>query len=345
MADFYSILGVNKNASEDEIKKAYRKAAVKWHPDRWSGKSESEQKHAEEMFKQIAEANDVLSDPDKRSRYDKFGDNWDKFGSGPDIDIFSHFSRGGFGDFFGFGNHSENRGPENGADMLAKISIDIHDIFNGDTRELDIKVEQRCKECNGKGGEVETCPHCHGKGQIVKSQRFGSQFIQQIMDCPHCGGTGKIYKTKCTKCHGEGVTYTTKRIKVHIPAGVRNGQDIVFTGVGNESRDPHGNNGNIIVRCIYNLDPQKYVIQGNTVYEKLNIPYYDAIIGCEKTVTLPNGKQHNIIVKPYSKDGDNITLYGKGINNGNYVFVISIDLPSHISNEETELLKQIQNLH
>lgn len=347
MADFYDILGVSRDASESDIKKAYRKAAVKWHPDRWSDKSDAEKQKAEEMFKEVAQANEVLSDPEKRSRYDKFGDNWDKVGNGPDIDmsdIFSHF--GHFGDMFGFhSSHREDRGPEPGTTIQARISVDINDIFNGDTRELDIQIETRCPECHGKGGDVEICPHCHGNGMISETQWYGNMQITNQQPCPHCGGRGKIFKKRCSKCNGTGIQHTTKRIKVNIRPGIQNGEEIRFAGMGYESRDPRGKNGDIVVQCIYNIDPKKYAINGNNIYEKINIPYYDCIVGCTKEVTLPNGKKETITIKPYSQDGDNVTLYGKSINGGNYIFIIGIEMPTFVSSDEKELLNKIQKLH
>ena len=345
MANYYDILGVSRDASENDIKKAYRKAAIKWHPDRWTSKSESEQKNAEEKFKEIAQAYEVLSDSNKRAQYDRFGDNWDKVGNGPDIDmgdIFGHF--GHFGDMFGFGGHRE-QGPEPGATIKARISVDINDIFNGSTRELDVQIETRCPECNGKGGEVEVCPHCHGSGVVSETQWYGNMQITNQQPCPVCGGTGKKYKSHCPKCHGSGVQYINKRVKVNIRPGIQNGEAIRFAGMGYESRDPRGKNGDLIVHCIYNIDPKKYAINGNNVYEKINIPYYDAIIGCEREVTLPNGKSYKIKIKPYTKDGDNVTLYGKSINGGDYIFIVGIEMPSFVSKEEKELLTKIQKLH
>lgn len=352
MANYYDILGVSKNATDAEIKKAYRKAAVKWHPDRWSNKSKEEQKKAEEMFKQVAEANEVLSDPDKRSRYNRFGDNWDKVNTGgfsssfdaDGMDLGSFFRNMHHG-FSGFGNFTQ-QGPEPGATIKARIYVDINDIFNGNTRELDVKVEVRCKDCHGSGGDKETCPHCHGTGYMRTRQQFGpNQFVETTRPCEHCGGIGYTFKKKCHTCKGEGVTYTTKRVTVNIPAGVRNSQTIKFAGMGYESKDPKGQTGDLIVECIYNIDNTKYAYDGYNLYENLSVPYYDCIIGTTKKVKLPNGKEYDITIKPHSQNGDKITLYNKGINGGNYVFYINNELPTNISKEEEQLLKEIQKLH
>ena len=350
MSDFYDILGVDKNASENEIKKAYRKLAIKWHPDRWADKSPEEQKHAEEMFKKISEANEVLSNPDKREKYDKFGDNWDKVNDsgfdgwdGFDInDLFKNMRRG-FGDFGGF---NENRGPEPGASIKARIYVDINDIFNGGTRNLDVKVEVRCDKCHGAGGDKEKCQHCHGTGQISSRQQFGyNQFVETTRPCPYCHGNGFTFKTKCDKCNGYGLTNTTRHITVNIPAGVRNGQIIKFAGMGYESRDKNGKTGDIIVECIYNIDSSKYAYDGTNVYENLDVQYYDCILGCTKNVILPNNKKVEININKNSKRGDRITLRNKGINGGNYIFIINPIITTHVSENEESLLKQIQQLH
>lgn len=345
MSDFYDILGVDRNASEKEIKKAYRKSAIKWHPDRWADKSPDEQKHAEEMFKKVSEANEVLSNPEKREKYDKYGDNWDKINeSGFDgwgafdmNDLFRHM-HGGFGGGFS--------GPEPGASIKARIYVDINDIFNGGTRNLDVKVEVRCDKCHGTGGDKENCQHCHGTGRITSRQQFGyNQFVETTRPCNHCHGQGFTFKTKCDKCNGNGLTNTTRRITVNIPAGIRNGQTIKFTGMGYESRDKNGKTGDIIVECIYNIDSSKYAYDGNNIYENLDIPYYDCILGCSKNVTLPNNKSVEVTIKKNSKRGDRITLYNNGINGGNYIFIINPTIPTYVSEDEESLLKQIQQLH
>lgn len=349
---YYDILGVNKNASEAEIKKAFKKAAVKWHPDRQTGKSEKEQAEAEEMFKKINEANDVLSDPDKRRRYDQFGDDWDKVGqggfgssSGFDIDLgemFSHMN--GFGDLFG-NRRQQQRGPEPGTTIRVRIALSIEDIFNGDTREIEVKVNVRCKDCNGTGGDKRQCPHCNGTGMITNVQHTAFGIIQNSHPCPHCHGTGQEIINKCSKCSGTGFTQTTKNIKINIRPGIQNGEEILYSGMGYESQDPRGANGDLIVQCVYNIDNSKYIIQGNDVFEKINVPYYDVILGKEQQITLPNGKKETIKIKPCSQEGDKITLYGKSFNHGNYHCIIHIVMPTFVSDIDKKLLTEIKNNH
>lgn len=350
MIDYYDILGVDRNASQDEIKKKFKKAAVKWHPDRWTNKSDDERKHAEEMFKQVNEANDVLSDPDKRARYDQYGENWDKVGGGMDDEDFGF---GGFGDIFrhfaGMGGFSRRErdmsGAETGQTIRARIAVNIEDIFNGDTRELNVNVKKRCTECHGTGGEKETCPCCNGTGMVSSRRTFGNQILQTTSPCPHCHGTGHTYKTKCSKCGGTGFSTVQETVKVNIRPGIENGEEIVFHGMGYESSNPKGMNGDLIVQCVYNIDSTRYIVQGNNVYERISVPYYDCIVGKEMTVTLPNGRTKTLKIPKYCKDGQQVILYGESFNHGNYIFVISCTMPDRVSNEEMKLLEQIQKIH
>jgi len=354
--DFYEILGVNKNASESDLKKAFRKASLKWHPDRWSDKSEKEKKEAEEKFKEISEAYDVLSDPDKRSRYDRFGENWDQvnqnsgFGGFDDMEeIMRNMSGGMFNDFF-HGHQSQNRGPVQGQSIQMKYEININDIFNGVNKEIEVDVNVRCTKCNGTGGDSEPCQHCHGTGMYSQTQRTPWGVMTQQSPCPYCHGVGKIIKKKCTECNGTGIKKKTRKIKLNIKPFTPNGYVMKFTGMGYESKDPHGLNGDLLIQIVYNIDNNKYAIQGNSVYEKLGVPYYDCILGCIKKVKLPNGHEKTITIKPLSTNGDNIIVSGEGINNGNYIFIVNPELPkrsvlSKLDSKEKELLEKIQKLH
>lgn len=352
MENYYDILGVPKNASEAEIKKAYRKAAIKWHPDRWSKKSPEEQKHAEDMFKKISSAADVLTDPNKRAKYDAYGENWDKIDTSfnSDFDFNSIFrNMHGFNSFNDFGfdfNSNKYNNPTKGSNITIRIYLDIHDILMGSTRDIEYKVNIRCKSCNGKGGEIETCPYCHGNGMIKEVQQFGpGQTIQTIHPCEHCNGTGHIFKTKCSKCNGTGFETITKTIKVNIMPGTQNRTVLTYNGMGNESNDSRGQNGDLIVECVYSIDANKYAIVNNDIFEKIYIPYFDCILGTSKTVTLPNGNTEIINIKPYTKDGDRVVLFNKSFNNGNYIYIIYSELPTYVSDEEKNLLNNIKKLH
>lgn len=346
--DYYKILGINKNASQDEIKKAYRKAAIEWHPDKFNGKSDKEKKEAEERFKDIAEAHEVLSNPEKRKKYDQFGENWDKVntgGFGGFEDIMGDF---GF-DIFGRNKSQKPRGPIPGETITLNYFISIEEIFNGVNKKIKVNIDSRCPECNGTGGDVEECTHCNGTGYFVKRQQtlFGISTIQTT--CPYCHGTGKIIKNRCHHCNN-GFVKKEREININIKPFVQNGYTMKYTGMGSESKDKNGLNGDLYIQVIYNVDKSKYVIQENNVYEKLYIPYYDCILGTDKKVILPNDKEKTITIKPLSINGDKVILPGEGINGGSYIFIIEPELPKRslsnkLSDKEKELLQKIKKLH
>ena len=354
--DYYKILGVDKNADETQLKKAYRKKSIEWHPDKWQDKSESERKKAEEQFKLVAEAYDCLKDPDKRARYDQFGENWEQMNQGSNFggfddfeDIMSHMGGGMFNDFFGR-RTQQNRGPQPGKTVQTQYEIGINEIFNGLNTKFEFEVNGRCTSCNGTGGESETCSHCHGSGVISTTQRTAFGIITQQSGCPYCHGTGKIIKKKCPDCNGTGIKRIKRTVNLNIKPFTPNGHVMKFTGMGYESKDLHGLNGDLLVQIIYKIDTNKYAIQGNTVYEKIKIPYYDCILGTKVNVTLPNNEKNTIEVKPLSQEGDQIVLNNKGINGGKYIYIVSIDMPKHnistkLNNKEKQLLEDIKKLH
>lgn len=237
--DYYEVLGVDKKASEDEIKKAYRRIAIKYHPDRQQGKSEAEQKEAEEKFKEAAEAYDVLHDPKKRESYDQFGFDGAKmggfggFGGGSFSmdDIFSMFGdvfggRGGFGGFSGFGGGAQ-RQQHRGSDLRLKVRLSLQEVATGCTKKFKVRKDVTCTHCHGTGAEggsgTETCPTCHGQGYVIRTTQslFGMMQSQSI--CPNCHGEGTIIKNKCHECNGEGVVKGEEVVEINIPAGVAEG--------------------------------------------------------------------------------------------------------------------------
>ena len=353
--DYYKILGIDKNASEDDIKKAFKKGAIKWHPDRWSNKSEKEKENAEKNFKEINEANEVLSDPEKRKLYDQFGADWENvanqgggFDGFGDLGSFFRHMHSGMDSFFG--GRQQPQGPRPGQDVQVRYGISIEEIYNGCNKQIEVTVKGRCEECHGTGGDKEICSHCHGTGMITNVQRTAFGIIQNSSPCPYCHGLGSITKNKCHKCHGEGMVNLTRKIKLNIKPFTANGTNLKLTGMGYESKDDHGLNGDLYVNIYYDIDPNKYAINGNTVYEKIKIPYYDCILGTTKKVRLPNNTEEEITVKQYSSEGDQIILPGKGINGGKYIFVVSVDMPKRqllkgISDKEKKLLKEIKKMH
>lgn len=354
--DYYKILGINKNASEDEIKKAYKKLALQWHPDRHANESEDKKKEAEEKFKEIAEAYSVLSDPDKKRKYDTYG-------SVDDIPDFSS-GFGGFPGGFHFGgmdmdpddifNMFRGRGGrrggaerhEPGATINFQMGVNINDIYNGGSRDIEYDIETRCGHCGGQGGHgIKTCPHCHGSGMISETRSNGWQTISTSRPCPYCHGKGTVVEEVCKECGGTGVKKEHKKVNVTIPKGVQNGDTIKIANGGYESRDPQGVNGDLIVTFVYDFDQSKYRVNGSTLYELVDVPYYDVILGVEKEIILPNKEKINVKIPKCSKDGQQVMVPGKGLNHGNYILVVNVTYPSAISSKEEEALEKIRKIH
>ena len=357
--NLYDILGVSNTASDDEIKKAYRKLSLKYHPDRQGGKSDSEKKEAEEKFKEIGAAYAILSDKQKRQRYDTYGtvDEDMMAGTGFDMsDLFKHmmdgFMGGSFDTFFGNRNKFRQEYPAEAKSIQVNIQLSIEQIFTGYSHEIEYDADYRCKECNGSGGTgVETCPHCHGTGMITRTQQSGFGIIQHQSPCPYCNRTGKTIKNKCSKCNGTGIVRGKKKCKIEFRPGVGNGEYKVYKGYGNEGKDPRTQNGNLIAVPVYNFDETKYQVTDRAVYELIDIPYYTCILGGELKHKLPNGKEVTIKVPEYSKDGTQIVLKGEGLklpnryDNGDYIFIIKPKMPTYIKAEEKELLNKIKDFN
>jgi molecular chaperone DnaJ len=345
--DYYKILELSKGASESDIKKAFKKLSIKWHPDKWSSKSEKEQKEAEEKFKEVNEAYQVLSDPQKKSNYDRYGS-----ADGP-----QGFS--GFGDFGGFGGFDpfdlfnnmrgggqRQRGPEPGRSLEYGINLSIEEIFNGCEKTITYGRKVRCKTCNGEGGTgVKTCPYCHGTGMITETKQHGFTIMQSSHPCNHCHGTGKTVEHVCKDCNGQGFKDITEKLKISVPAGKPNGFVLNFPNMGWESKDPRGENGDLRVVISYAVNPERYKFIGNEVYELMDVPYYDCILGTTIKRKLPSGKEVEFTIPTFCQDMDQITINGHGLNGSKYVIVVKAQMPRTISSEERELLSQIQKQH
>ena len=352
--DYYKILEVDKNFTEDQLKKNYKKLCLKYHPDRLAGKSEEEKKSAEEKFKDIQEAYECLSDPDKRAHYDRFG-SMDNYGQGwsAGADMFSHFSSffddfdlGGFGNMFGgMGGHRQynqyNRGPEPGQSLRMQISVDIKTIIEGGEKTFKFTRKVRCSQCHGEGGTgIQTCPYCHGTGMITTVRHSGFGIIQQSSPCQHCNGTGKTMQHKCGNCGGTGFESVEETVTVKIPSHVQNGYTEVLHGKGCESKDPNGITGDLQVIMLHAYDTNKYVVQGNIIYEKISIPYYDAILGTTLHLTTPNNQKINLAIPQCTQDGANI--FGGRVNGFEYRYIVSVNLPKSITKDERKLLEKIR---
>ena len=357
--DYYQILGVERTASEDEIKRAYKKMAIKYHPDRNPG-----DKKAEEKFKQAAEAYDVLRDPEKRSRYDQFGKAGVNGGAGGFggfngqgmnmDDIFSMFGdifggRHGFGGF----NSAENQTRQyRGSDLRLKVKVNLNDVMNGVTKKFKVRKDIICDECKGsgceKGTSPETCSTCNGRGYVIRTQRSIFGMMQTQQPCPTCNGEGTIIKHKCHKCHGEGVVSGEEIIEAKIPAGVADGMMVNVPGKGNAAKH-NGIPGDI--QILIEEEPSKIFIRDeNDLIYNLLLTVPQAVLGDDIEIPTVDGKV-KIKIAPGTQPGKVLRLRGKGIpaiqgygyGKGDLVINISVYIPEKINDKERKLFEEIRN--
>jgi molecular chaperone DnaJ len=360
--DYYEVLGVAKDASADEIKKAYRKKAMQFHPDK-----NPDNKAAEDKFKEASEAYEVLSDKEKRQLYDQYGHagvdqqfgnggfNWNNFTHFEDIsDIFG--GGGGFGSIFetlfgggGFGGRGTGQRRTNqGEDLQIELSLSLKEIALGTEKKLKISAKVPCDRCNGTGsadGKVETCSHCHGTGQVrtVRQSLFGQ--MQTIAECPVCHGEGKIIKNKCTKCYGEGRMGTMKEITVKIPAGVEENQYIRLRGQGNVGKR-NGPPGDILV-LIHERQDDIFERDGNNIILDFPVHVSQAVLGDEIVVPTLTGSA-KMKVPSGTQSGRRFRLKGQGIqglnsySRGDLIVRINVIIPTKVSGEEKELYKRLR---
>ncbi len=330
--DYYEVLGIQKGASEDDIKQAYRKAALKWHPDRWVSGTDAEKKTAEEKFKEASEAYSVLSDPQKRAKYDQFGFAGVDGAAGPDFsqgfgnlnDILENlfggrFSFGGDGfDFgnFGFGGGSQRQGSRTmrGRDIRTRVKLTLEEIQNGCDKEVTIERNRPCPDCGGRGtrneSDIKTCPTCKGSGQV--GQTVNSFFGRTVTysTCPQCNGEGKIVSNPCRRCGGSGLERKKETIRVHIPAGVENGMQITVRGEGHAA--PRGGmNGDLLI-VVEEQAHSQFKREGENLFYTRVISVTDAILGCELTIPCLDGP-YKIKLDPGTQSGTVQRLRGKGL--------------------------------
>ena len=359
--DYYEVLGVSKNATADEIKKAYRKAAIKYHPDKNPG-----DKDAEEKFKEAAEAYDVLSNPDKKARYDQFGHAGMEggfggaggaggFGGGFTMDdIFERFGDlfgghfGGFGGGFSGGGAHGGRRVNRGSDLRVKVKLSLKDIANGVDKKLKINKLVTCNVCHGTGAKdsnsYTTCATCNGSGYVtqVVNTFFGRTQTTQV--CPTCGGEGKTITNKCPHCSGEGVVKAEEVVDIRIPAGVGEGMQLSVTGKGNAAR--HGGiNGDLLV--VIEEEPHPELVRdGSDLIYNLKLKVTDAILGESVEIPVVDGKV-KIKVEPGTQPGRVLRLRGKGLpdingyGKGDLLVCVDIYVPKNISKEEKAMLETL----
>ena len=354
--DYYEILGVGKNASTDEIKKAYRKVAMQYHPDRNPG-----DKSAEEKFKEAAEAYEILSDSDKKSQYDRYGHaglsgNGRGFGGGGMNmeDIFSQFGDvfgdDLFGSFFGGGrgrSGQRSRGVR-GSNLRIKLKLNYEEIAKGVTKNIKVKKYVACNTCNGSGakdkGSVQTCNTCGGSGQVRRVQNTFLGQMQTVTTCPTCNGEGTTITAKCGTCKGEGRVYAEETVTIDIPAGVQEGMQLNINGKGNAG-ERGGMPGDLVILIEEETHKELHREGLNVAYE-LHLSFTDAVFGTQVEVPIIDGKA-KIKIPAGTQSGKIFRLKGKGFpavnsyEKGDQLVQVNVWTPQHISNEEKAMLEKL----
>lgn len=365
--DYYEVLGVDRNASPDDIRMAYRKAALKWHPDRWVNGTDAEKKTAEEKFKEASEAYSVLSDPQKKAKYDRFGfagvdgqpgpDFSGGFGNLDDIlrDLFGGAFGGGFGGFSGFGfGGGQDRAEQRvyrGRDIRTRVRLTLEEIASGVEKDITIERNRPCADCGGRGtrnaSDVRTCPACHGSGQVqhVSNTLFGRTMTYST--CPQCGGKGKIVTNPCRTCGGTGLVRKRETVKVKIPAGVENGMQLTLRGEGHSA--PHnGVNGDLLV-IIEEISHSVLKRDGKNLFYSTVVPVTDAMLGGEITVPCLDGS-YKVKLDPGTQSGTVIKLRNKGLpavsgygsGTGDLYVKILVWIPRRLGKGEKEMLEGLR---
>ena len=327
--DFYEVLGVDRNASPDQIKSAFRKLVLKWHPDKWVNASEEEKKTAADKFKEASEAYSVLSDPDKKARYDRFGEaglggdgggaGFGGFGDFNINDVLRDLFGGAFGGFSGFegfggfggGQRSGQRGVVKGRDILTRVYLTLEEIATGVEKEVTIERNERCPDCGGKGtkneSDVQTCPVCNGSGQ---EQRVMNGLMYTYTTCSRCHGEGTVVKNPCRSCSGTGLVRKRATIKVKIPAGVESGMQLTIKGEGHATK-AGGINGDLLV-VIEEREHPVLRREGKNLFYSVVIPVTDALLGGKVSVPCLDGN-YTIDVEPGTQSGSVVRLRGRGL--------------------------------
>ena len=356
--DYYEVLGVSKGATEDELKKAYRKLAMKYHPDRNKNNPD-----AEEKFKEVNEAYEVLSDADKRQRYDQFGfagvdpsygggtggaGGFDGFDMGDLGDIFGSFFGGGFG---GGSRASRRNGPQRGESIRTTVMLSFEEAAFGCDKEIQIERIDNCEECGGsgakKGTTAETCSRCHGTGQVQQTQRTPLGVFSTTAACPDCRGTGKIIKERCPKCGGTGKMRKKKTLSVHIPAGIDDGQSISLRGQGHAGTNG-GPAGDVYITIGIRPHPI-FTRNGYDVLCEIPVTFSQAALGDTLTVPTIDGKAEYTIPEG-TQPGTVFRLRGKGIQavngrgRGDQYVTIKLEVPKKLSDKQKELLQEFDQI-
>lgn len=354
--DYYDVLGVSKNATAIEIKKAYRKMAIKYHPDK-----NPDDKEAEEMFKEAAEAYEVLSDENKRSRYDQFGHEGVRgaaggggfSGAGMSMDdIFSHFGDI-FGGHFGFGNSgfggSGGRRVNKGSNLRVRVKLTLSEMAHGVEKKIKIRKYVPCPDCNGtgaeKGSQPVTCPTCHGSGHVTRVTNTFLGQMQTSSTCPQCGGEGTIIKNKCKTCHGDGIVKSEEVVTIKIPAGVNDGMQLSMSGKGNAAARG-GVPGDLII-LIEEIPHPDLKRDGKNLLYDLYISFPEAALGATVEVPTVDGKA-KVKLSSGTQGGKVLRLKGKGLpdingyGKGDLLVNINVWTPKNLSSDEKKMLEKLK---
>lgn len=347
MNDYYDILGITdeeRKKTNDEFislcKKKYYDLCKKWHPDKFAGKSEEEKKNAETKFKQINEAYQNLIDPQKRQRYDMGGDDSEMdFG-------------GGFNPFDIFNRMKRNQ-VQKGEDVYVDVEVTFNEAYNGTTKNIKYKKKVTCHHCNGTGsddGKEEKCPYCNGTGFVTETKQKGNMIFQNSHTCHHCNGTGKIIKNPCKHCNGSGFEEIECIESIPVPPGVFTGANLKFEGKGSS---PIGNgiDGDLIITFDVSINPYFLRPDNINVIHYENIPFNDALAGCEREIQNPDGTRFKLKIPELTKDQQEFVQYGKGFVNaisnypkrGDFKVVVNYQYPKKLSKNQKELLKNFNN--
>lgn len=345
--NYYEILGVGRNASDDEIKKAYRSLSKKYHPD-----LNPNNKEAEDKFKEIASAYETLSDKDKRANYDRFGSEGPRMGGGNPFgghnmeDIMREFGFGGGNN--PFGNRNQTRFGQN---LVLNLALKLEDVHNGIFKKIKYKRNSPCKSCNSNGGfDKKTCTVCNGTGQRMYIHNTPIGQMRQFVDCDACGTHGHTFDKKCEPCNGSGVINNEEElIDLTIPPGVKDGDVMEYRGMGHATRG--GSSGNLLIKFFIERHPN-FVRNGDDLRFNLKLKYPQMVLGDKVEIPTIDGSDIRINIPPYSNVGDNLRIVGKGLKRyniegrGDMMVILEIEMPTNITDEEKELLielKKIQN--
>ena len=353
--DLYEILGVSKGASEQEIKSAYRKLAMKYHPDRFATATEAEKKEAEGKFKEINHAYEVLSDPDKKANYDQYGSEegpqgFGGFGGAEGFGGFEDILNSFFGGMGGGARASRANAPQQGADIQVRVDLTFEEAFSGVKKTIEMYRDEECPTCHGTGAKdgssIETCKYCNGSGFIRKVQNsiFGQQVVQTV--CSACGGKGKTIKEKCKDCRGAGYIRKKASVSVNIPAGIDSGMNMTIRHEGHCGKNG-GPKGNLVI-SIFVKPSETFKRVGNDLYMDVPISFYDAACGCDLDITTLKGTAKTKVPAGI-QSGTKIKLKGYGMKvlqreqYGDLYLNIKVETPKGLSSKQEKLLKDFQD--